>query len=162
MVNPKPGTLRFGVLQPGPLWIIFAADMKIVLKGELIVTSDKTIDGRGAQVQIADGAGITIQFANNVIIHNIKIHDIKPAFGGLIRDTYDHFGIRGADDGDGINVFASTNIWLDHLSMWNCRDGLIDIVKGSTAITLSNNHFTRHDHVRQLYTKYYASVKFLV
>ncbi|XP_021762287.1 pectate lyase-like [Chenopodium quinoa] len=147
VVNPRPGTLRFGVLQPGPLWITFARDMRIVLTGELLVTSDKTIDGRGAQVRIADGAGITIQFANNVIIHNIKIHDIKPALGGLIRDTHDHVGIRGADDGDGINVFASTNIWLDHLSMWNCRDGLIDIVKGSTAITLSNNHFTRHDHV---------------
>ncbi|KAL9233774.1 hypothetical protein vseg_008728 [Gypsophila vaccaria] len=146
-VNPKPGTLRYAVLQPGPLWITFATDMKIKLNAELIVTSDKTIDGRGAQVQIADGAGITIQFAKNVIIHNIKIHDIKPASGGMIRDTSDHVGLRGVDDGDGIVVFASTNIWLDHLSMWNCHDGLIDIVKASTGITLSNCHFTQHDHV---------------
>ena len=147
LVDPKPGTLRYAVLRPGPLWIIFGKSMKIKLKGELTVTSDKTIDGRGAQVEIAGGAGITIQFANNVIIHNLKIHDIHPASGGMIRDTDNHVGIRGSDDGDGINVFASTNIWLDHLSMWNCNDGLIDIVKASTAITLSNNHFTRHDHV---------------
>ncbi|CAO2816264.1 unnamed protein product [Amaranthus hypochondriacus] len=147
LVDPTPGTLRYAVLRPGPLWIIFGKSMKIKLKGELMVTSDKTIDGRGAQVEIAGGAGITIQFANNVIIHNLKIHDIHEAAGGMIRDTANHVGIRGSDDGDGINVFASTNIWLDHLSMWNCKDGLIDIVKASTAITLSNNHFTRHDHV---------------
>ncbi|KAH9614159.1 hypothetical protein KSS87_004501 [Heliosperma pusillum] len=146
-VNPKPGTLRYAVLQPGPLWITFASDMKIKLNAELLVTSDKTIDGRGAQVQIADGAGITIQFAKNVIIHNIKIHDIKPAGGGMMKDTFDHVGIRGADDGDGISVFASSNIWLDHLSMWNCKDGLIDVVKASTAVTISNCHFTHHDHV---------------
>ncbi|KAL9239970.1 hypothetical protein vseg_014239 [Gypsophila vaccaria] len=147
LINPKQGTLRHAVLQPGPLWITFATSMKIKLKGELLVTSNKTIDGRGAQVRIADGAGITIQFADNVIIHNIKIHDIKPASGGLIKDTFDHIGFRSADDGDGIVVFASTNIWLDHLSMWNSHDGLIDIVKASTSVTVSNCHFTNHDHV---------------
>ncbi|KAK9713572.1 hypothetical protein RND81_06G036200 [Saponaria officinalis] len=146
-VDPKPGTLRHAVLQPGPLWITFATNMKIKLKAELLVTSNKTIDGRGAQVHIADGAGITIQFAENVIIHNIKIHDIKPASRGLIKDTFDHIGFRSADDGDGIVVFASSNIWLDHLSMWNCHDGLIDIVKASTAVTVSNCHITNHDRV---------------
>lgn len=147
LVTPKPGTLRHAVLQPKPLWIIFARDMAIRLKGELIVTSNKTIDGRGAMVQIAHGAGITVQFAQNVIIHNIKIHDIKPGLGGLIRDTADHFGQRQVDDGDCIQVFASSNIWIDHLSMWNCHDGMIDVLKGSTAVTISNGHFTKHDHV---------------
>lgn len=46
-VNPKPGTLRYGVIQTQPLWITFARDMGITLKNELMVNSHKTIDGRG-------------------------------------------------------------------------------------------------------------------
>ncbi|KAK9117401.1 hypothetical protein Sjap_016348 [Stephania japonica] len=48
VVNPKPGTLRHAVIQDEPLWIIFARDMVIKLKEELIMNSFKTIDGRGA------------------------------------------------------------------------------------------------------------------
>ncbi|KAB8101181.1 hypothetical protein EE612_031889, partial [Oryza sativa] len=50
-------------------------------------------------------------------------------------------------DGDGISIMSSSNIWIDHVSMSNCSDGLIDAVSGSTAITISNGHFTKHDHV---------------
>ncbi|KAG1354849.1 putative pectate lyase 12 [Cocos nucifera] len=55
-VNPAPGTLRYGAIQEGPLWIVFAGDMTIRLNEELIVNSFKTIDGRGANVHIAGGA----------------------------------------------------------------------------------------------------------
>ncbi|KAK9119928.1 hypothetical protein Scep_018021 [Stephania cephalantha] len=48
VVNPKPGTLRHAVIQDEPLWIVFARDMVIKLKEELIMNSFKTIDGRGA------------------------------------------------------------------------------------------------------------------
>ncbi|PKI46536.1 hypothetical protein CRG98_033093 [Punica granatum] len=121
--------------------------MIIRLKQELMITNDKTIDGRGANVRIAYGAGITIQFARNVIIHGLGIHNIHPADGGLIRDSVDHFGIRTRSDGDGITVFGSSLVWLDHLSMRECADGLIDVVAGSTAVTISNGHFTKHNDV---------------
>ncbi|MCL7026318.1 hypothetical protein MKW94_027885 [Papaver nudicaule] len=147
MVNPKPGTLRHAVIQKEPLWIIFARNMVITLKQELLVSSHKTIDGRGAQVHIAYGAGITVQFARNVIIHNLRIHDTISTSGGLIRDSVDHIGLRTTSDGDGVSVYGSTNVWIDHLSMSNCKDGLIDIIEGSTAITVSNNHMTRHNDV---------------
>ncbi|KAM7268954.1 hypothetical protein ACFE04_024451 [Oxalis oulophora] len=147
MINPKPGTLRHAVIQKGPLWIIFSKSMIITLKNELIVTSDKTIDARGANVRIAYGAGITLQFINNVIIHGLHIHDIVVKPGGLIRDSVDHIGYRTASDGDGISIFGSSNIWIDHISMSNCADGLIDAVQGSTAITISNCHMTRHNDV---------------
>lgn len=74
-VNPKPGTLRHAVIQEEPLWIIFQRDMVITLKEELIMNSFKTIDGRGANVHIANGACITVQFITNIIIHGIHIHD---------------------------------------------------------------------------------------
>ncbi|CAL5188703.1 unnamed protein product [Lathyrus oleraceus] len=147
MVHPHPGTLRHAVTRNGPLWIIFAHSMNIRLSQELIMTSDKTIDGRGAHVIIANGAGITIQFINNVIIHGIKIFDIQIGSGGLIRDTEEHFGLRTMSDGDGISIFGSSNVWIDHVSMRNCRDGLIDAIMGSTAITISNGHFTDHNEV---------------
>ncbi|XP_059452251.1 pectate lyase-like [Corylus avellana] len=147
MVNPKPGTLRHAVIQKRPLWIIFARSMVITLSEELLLTSHKTIDARGANVHIAFGAGISIQFVKNVIIHGLHIHDIVSAGGGMIRDSVQHVGIRSRSDGDGISIFGSTNIWLDHLSMSNCQDGLIDVIQGSTAITISNGHFTRHNDV---------------
>ncbi|KAG6654350.1 pectate lyase-like [Carya illinoinensis] len=147
LVNPKPGTLRHAVIQKGPLWIIFASSMVIRLHEELIMTSDKTIDARGANVRIAHGAGITIQFIKNVIIHNLHIHNIYAGSGGLIVDSVDHFGIRTPSDGDGISIFGSSNVWIDHVSMSQCKDGLIDAIMGSTGITISNSHFTNHNEV---------------
>lgn len=148
--HPKPGTLRHAVIQTEPLWIIFAHNMVIRLKEELMFSSDKTIDGRGAQVHIAYGAGLTIQFVHNVIIHNIWIHNIKPANGGMIRDAIDHIGLRTMSDGDGITIFGSNNIWIDHCTMSRATDGLIDAIEGSTAITISNCKFNNHNAVRFL------------
>jgi pectate lyase len=147
LINPKYGTLRWAVIQKEPLWITFAHDMIITLSQELMISSNKTIDGRGANVHIAYGAQITVQFAHNVIIHNLHIHDIKPASGGMIRDSTDHYGIRTQSDGDGITIYGSSNVWVDHVSMSNCADGLIDVVQRSTAITISNGHYTRHNDV---------------
>ncbi|EPS66620.1 hypothetical protein M569_08154, partial [Genlisea aurea] len=147
MVNPKPGTLRHAVIQPGPLWIVFARSMVIRLSQELLVTSDKTIDGRGARVHVAYGAGITLQFVSNVIIHGLHIHDIVQGSGGMIRDSVDHYGFRTRSDGDGISIFGSQDLWIDHVSMRRCYDGLIDAIMGSTGITISNSHFTDHNEV---------------
>ncbi|KAL1102046.1 hypothetical protein V6Z11_D05G337500 [Gossypium hirsutum] len=132
--DPKPGTLRHAVTQTGPLWITFKGSMTIKLQQELIVTSDKTIDARGANVEICNGAGITIQFVKNFIIHGLQIHHIIPAKGGKIKD-------------DGVFIFGSTNVWLDHLALHHCTDGLIDVVQGSTTVTVSNCHFTDHNDV---------------
>ena len=146
--NPRPGTLRHAVIQKEPLWIIFGRSMVIRLSKELLVASHKTIDARGANVHVSFGAGITLQFVQNVIISNLHIHDIVATEGGMIRDSVNHMGFRTAADGDGISVFGSSNIWLDHLSMSNCQDGLIDIIQGSTGITISNSHFTHHNDVQ--------------
>ncbi|KAI4314206.1 hypothetical protein L6164_027139 [Bauhinia variegata] len=147
MLNPKPGTLRHAVIQNEPLWIVFARSMVIYLKQELIMNSHKTIDGRGANVHIAGGAGITIQYIKNVIIHGIHLHDIVPKEGGMIRDSVNHFGFRTRSDGDAISIFGSNNVWIDHCSLSKATDGLIDSIMGSTAITISNNQFAKHDEV---------------
>uniref|UniRef100_A0A7C8ZHU8 Pectate lyase n=1 Tax=Opuntia streptacantha TaxID=393608 RepID=A0A7C8ZHU8_OPUST len=130
----KPGTLRDAVGQPGPVWIIFAGDMVIKLKRLLKVTSFKTIDGRGPHVEITGGGCISIEHETNVIIHNINIHHCHPA----------------DSDGDGLHILSSSNIWVDHCSLSDCADGLIDCTEGSTAITISNCYFSHHDKVMLL------------
>ncbi|XP_023634861.1 putative pectate lyase 14 isoform X2 [Capsella rubella] len=144
-VNPKPGTLRYAVIQDQPLWIVFKRDMVITLRQELIMNSFKTIDGRGSNVHIAGGACITIQYVTNIIIHGINIHDCKRTGNAMVRSSESHYGWRTMADGDGISIFGSSHIWIDHNSLSNCADGLIDAIMGSTAITISNNYMTHHN-----------------
>ncbi|CAN1269823.1 Probable pectate lyase 15 [Linum perenne] len=146
-VNPRPGTLRHAVIQDRPLWIVFKRDMVITLKQELIMNSFKTIDGRGVNVHIAYGACLTIQFVTNVIIHGLHIHDCKPTGNAMVRSSPTHYGWRSMADGDAVSIFGSSHIWVDHNSLSNCADGLVDAVMGSTAITISNNFFTHHNEV---------------
>ncbi|KAJ0231153.1 hypothetical protein HA466_0300910 [Hirschfeldia incana] len=127
--KPKPGTLRFGATQPKPLWITFQRDMVIRLKTELEVTSHKTIDGRGAKVDIGNGPCVSIKRATNVIIHGITVHNCRLSKGF---------------DGDGIRVFKSKNVWIDHCHLSRCQDGLLDVVTSSTAVTISNNRLINH------------------
>ncbi|PPD99411.1 hypothetical protein GOBAR_DD03574 [Gossypium barbadense] len=124
--DPKPGTLRHAVTQTEPLWITFKGSMTIKLQQELIVTSDKTIDAREANVEIFNGAGITIQYAKNVTNHGLQIHHIIPANGGKIKDGENHHGLRGDSDGDGVSLFGATTVWLNHLSLHHYTDGLVD------------------------------------
>ncbi|KAJ8501381.1 hypothetical protein OPV22_011933 [Ensete ventricosum] len=149
-VNPRPGTLRYAVIQDDPLWITFERDMVITLQQELIMNSFKTIDGRGANVHIADGACITIQYVTNVIIHGLHIHDCKPTGNAMVRSSPSHYGWRTMADGDGVSIFGSSHVWVDHCSLSNCADGLVDAVMASTAITVSNNYFTHHNEVMLL------------
>lgn len=162
-VNPRPGTLRHAVIQDRPLWIVFQRDMVIQLKQELIVNSFKTIDGRGANVHIANGGCITIQFVTNVIVHGLHIHDCRPTGNAMVRSSETHFGWRTMADGDAISIFGSSHVWIDHNSLSHCADGLVDAVMGSTAITISNNHLTHHNEVlfEDLLLRYLTIASFL-
>ncbi|CAF2168654.1 hypothetical protein HID58_026372 [Brassica napus] len=149
-VEPKPGTLRYGVIQVEPLWIVFPSNMMIKLKQELIFNSYKTLDGRGANVHIVGGGCITLQYISNVIIHNIHIHHCYQSGNTNVRSSPTHYGFRTKSDGDGISIFGSKDIWIDHCSLSRCKDGLIDAVMGSTGITISNNFFSHHNEVMLL------------
>ncbi|PHT99624.1 putative pectate lyase 12 [Capsicum chinense] len=149
-VNPVPGTLRHAVIQDEPLWITFSGDMNISLKHELIFNSYKTVDGRGANVQITGNGCITLEHISNVIIHNIHISNCIPSGSTEIRTTPSNVAPRGGSDGDGITISGSHNIWIDHCALSHCTDGLIDVIMGSTGITISNNYFTDHDKVMLL------------
>ncbi|KAE9590906.1 hypothetical protein Lal_00022979 [Lupinus albus] len=149
-VNPKPGTLRYAVIQNEPLWIVFPSNMMIELSQELIFNSYKTLDGRGADVHIVGGGCITLQYISNVIIHNIHIHHCHPSGNTNVRSSPEHYGYRTESDGDGISIFGSKDLWIDHCTLSRCKDGLIDAVMGSTGITISNNFFSHHNEVMLL------------
>ncbi|GFP88453.1 probable pectate lyase 22 [Phtheirospermum japonicum] len=149
-VNPPPGTLRYGVLQNEPLWIVFQKDMTIELKEELIMTPYKTIDGRGVNVNITKCSGITVQYVNNIIINSVTIKDIVSCGDADVRSNWHHYGERQMADGDAISIMGSRDIWVNHCTLSNCHDGLIDMVLASTAITVSNCHFSDHNEVMLL------------
>ncbi|XP_074294145.1 putative pectate lyase 22, partial [Silene latifolia] len=129
--NPQVGTLRYGAMQDRPLWIVFARDMSIKLEYQLQINSFKTIDGRGAKVTISSSVSTCLDMTNvtNVIIHGLRVHDCSE---------------------DGMTVTNSSHIWIDHCSLSRCGDGLLDVVHGSTMVTISNNYLTHHNKVMLL------------
>jgi len=144
--NPLPGSLRYGVTRKRPLWIVFAKDMNIKLGMPLSIASYKTIDGRGANVQISDGPCIRLEKVSNVIIHGLHIHDCKPSNAGNVLLTESTAPIlMQIQDGDAISVLSCTDIWIDHNTLSKCADGLVDVTQASTAVTISNNRFSFHD-----------------
>ncbi|KAK6154474.1 hypothetical protein DH2020_008722 [Rehmannia glutinosa] len=146
-IGGETGMPRHAVIQEEALWIIFDHDMKITLKEELMMNSYKTVDGRGFNIDISNGPCVTIQGVTNIIIHGIYIHNCIQAGNAVVTDKPQHYQSRGISDGDGISIFGARDIWIDHCTLSDCHDGLIDIVSGSTAITVSNNYMFQHNEV---------------
>ncbi|TYI62535.1 hypothetical protein E1A91_D10G250900v1 [Gossypium mustelinum] len=122
-----PGSLRDACRNPGPGWIVFKVSGTIRLSTYLSVGSHKTIDGRGERVKLT-GKGLRLKECENVIVCNMEFE-----------------GGRGHDV-DGIQVKPnSKHIWIDRCSFKDYDDGLIDITRGSTDITVSRCYFTQHD-----------------
>ncbi|TVU02949.1 hypothetical protein EJB05_51528, partial [Eragrostis curvula] len=122
-----PGSLREACRRTEPLWIVFDVSGTMNLSSYIPVSSHKTIDGRGQRVVIA-GKGLQLVECHDVIICN------------LVLD-----GGRG-DDTDAIQIKSgSSNIWIDRCTLADYVDGLLDITRQSTDVTLSRCHFARHD-----------------
>lgn len=148
--NPAEGTLRYGVIQTEPLWIVFQEDMTIKLQADLtFVNPYKTIDGRGANVEITGGAGLVLEGVSNIIIHGIRVHNIVYSTDSAsVRLTPKKAVTRDSFGEDGIRVIESSkNIWIDHCYLSECYDGLLDVTRGSTDVTISNCVFENHNKV---------------
>ncbi|XP_071698567.1 uncharacterized protein [Rutidosis leptorrhynchoides] len=122
-----PGSLRAGCRMKEPLWIVFEVSGTIELSSYLNVSSYKTIDGRGQRIKLTR-KGLRLKECEHVIICNLELE-----------------GGRGPDV-DGIQIKPnSKNIWIDRCSLKDFDDGLIDITRQSTNITISRCHFSNHD-----------------
>ncbi|KAJ1266870.1 hypothetical protein BS78_07G012700 [Paspalum vaginatum] len=152
-VRPRPGTLRYGAtVLPGKVWITFQRGMHIRLAQPLFVKSFTAIDGRGADVHVAGGAGLVLYRVSNVIVHGLHVHDVRAQPAGAV--VVPGGGVRpaaaGGTDGDAIRLVSSRKVWVDHNSLSRCEDGLLDVTVGSTDVTVSNNWFFDHDKVMLL------------
>ncbi|OQD55960.1 pectate lyase [Streptomyces phaeoluteigriseus] len=112
-----------------PYVIVVAAtiDMNPVGK-EIKVASDKTIVGSGTSGQIVGGGFFLGPGVHNVIIRNLTIRD---AYQGIWNDK-DH-------DFDAIQMDGAHHVWIDHNDLRHMADGLIDVRKDSTNVTVSWN-----------------------
>lgn len=127
LADDGPGSLREGCRMKEPLWIVFEVSGTIHLLSHLSVSSYKTIDGRGQRVKLA-GKGLRLKECEHVIICNLEFE-----------------GGKGPDV-DAIQIKPkSKHIWIDRCSLRDYDDGLIDITRKSTDITVSRCHFSSHD-----------------
>lgn len=95
-------------------------------------------------------SGNIMQQATNVIIHGLRIHDCKAQKPGPVMGPNRKITQLGPVDGDAIRMVTSSKIWIDHNTLHDCEDGLIDVTRGSTDITISNNWFRFQDKVMLL------------
>ncbi|KAL5545335.1 hypothetical protein UlMin_009119 [Ulmus minor] len=140
-IHPKPGTLRYGAtMVRGKVWIIFQRDMSIKLEKPLLLSSYTAIDGRGASIHIAGNACLIIFKASNIIIHGLRIHNCKAQAPSRVMGPEGKIVEIGQVDGDAIRLGTASK----------SQDGLLDVTRGSTNITISNNWFRNQDRVMLL------------
>ncbi|MEU0412243.1 pectinesterase family protein [Streptomyces griseorubiginosus] len=116
-----------------PYVIVVAAtiDMNPVGK-EIKVASDKTIVGSGTSGQIVGGGFFLGVGVHNVIIRNLTIRD---AYQGVWNDKEHDF--------DAIQMDGAHHVWIDHNDLRHMADGLIDVRKDSTYVTVSWNKLSQ-------------------
>ncbi|GJP85142.1 hypothetical protein CLOP_g15236 [Closterium sp. NIES-67] len=114
-----PGTIRYGLnrYRRSGVTIRFATSMLINLKQRLFLPPHTTIDGRGARVAI--NGGLVLHNITNVIIHNVAVGNLP-------------------GDHDVIHISNTTRVWVDHCAVYNAIRGTVDVVYGSTDVTISN------------------------
>ncbi len=126
LADSGPGSLREAVQTEGPAWVVFDVSGEIDLQRHLDVDSYKTIDGRGADVTIS-GYGLRVRAVDHIVITHMKFDS-------------------GADDA--IKLIEGTHdVWVNQSSFADWGDGLIDITRGATDVTISACHFTDHNTV---------------
>jgi pectate lyase len=121
-----PGTLR-ECLRGGNRHVTFAAAGTIELQSQLSVEgSHVTIDGFSAPPPgiTLRGWGLNIWDVHDVIVRGLRIRDagLKPG-----KTSTDCIGVYGP---------GAFNIVIDHVSIYNCGDGGIDISSGPKNITI--------------------------
>ncbi|KAJ0981436.1 hypothetical protein J5N97_009691 [Dioscorea zingiberensis] len=150
-LRPRYGTLRYGAtLLKGKVWITFRRNMRITLQKPLLVKSGTTIDGRGADVHIANGASFLLYEVSDVIIHGLHFHECKGQSPGPVVGPGGKVIQLGGYDGDAIRLVGASKVWIDHNTFSHSEDGLLDVTRGSTGVTISNNWFKDHDKVMLL------------
>ncbi|MDG9718718.1 pectinesterase family protein [Streptomyces sp. DH24] len=116
-----------------PYVIVVAGTIDIAPVGkEIKVASDKTIVGSGTAGHIVGGGFFLGPGVHNVIIRNLTVRD---TYQGVWNDK-DH-------DFDAIQMDGAHHVWIDHNDLRRMADGLIDVRKDSTNVTVSWNKLSQ-------------------
>ncbi|WP_166845272.1 pectinesterase family protein [Isoptericola sp. BMS4] len=117
-----------------PLTILVKGTVEVDLGTMVRVGDDKTIAGVGAKAELV-GGGLYLDEVENVIVRNLTF-----------RDSYLPGDWDGKhNDNDGIRVDTSSHVWIDHNAFTRIGDGMTDLRKDSTALTLSWNSYRDHN-----------------
>jgi pectate lyase len=119
----------------------FRADNPPLLHPVLLVTGVSVIDiqkKNGLTIFSANGATIKHAHFNpknsgNIIIRNLKFDELWE-WDEATKGQYDKQNWDFITVGDAGTV---TNLWIDHCTFTKAYDGVVDIVKGSSGITIS-------------------------
>ncbi|MFH8978351.1 pectinesterase family protein [Streptomyces sp. NPDC017890] len=112
-----------------PYVIVVAGTIGMAPVGkEIKVRSDKTIVGAGTSGQIVGGGFFLGTGVHNVIIRNLTIRD---SYQGVWNDKEHDF--------DAVQMDGAHHVWIDHNDLRHMADGLIDVRKDSTYVTVSWN-----------------------
>lgn len=125
------GSLREALESAEAYWITFSVEGEIELLKPIRAKSNKTVDGRDVEI-VLKGYGIQIYDATDVIVASIAIVDGAP------------------DSTDAIEIVRSNEVWIDHVTLANFGDGLIDIKYApgrEMNVTVSNSLFDEHNKV---------------
>ncbi|KAF0933318.1 hypothetical protein E2562_017944 [Oryza meyeriana var. granulata] len=121
------GSLREGCRRREPLWIVFDVSGTIHLTTPVRVSSYKTIDGRGQRV-VLSGKGLQLRECEHVIVCNLEVERCR------------------GHDADAVQVKpGSRHVWIDRCGLRDCADGLLDVTRGSTDVTVSRCRLSAHD-----------------
>ncbi|KAH9874843.1 hypothetical protein J1614_004330 [Plenodomus biglobosus] len=104
---------------------------------EIPIASHKTIIGMGKGSGVV-GGGFAIKGNRNIVLRNLQVSDTR------IAEDWPGKG----EDWDGLQVDGGFNIWIDHMKFTRMNDGLIDLRRDSSYITIS--HCILSDHNKAL------------
>jgi pectate lyase len=130
-------SLEYALEDDNERFIVFSDDVDdpIILDRNIVLTSNKVLDGRGHDITIKE-YGFLILETHDIIVENI-------AFDEGYKFTDPENDEISGPDAIGISE-NSYNIFIDHCSFQDYGDGLVDIKKGSKDITVSWCKFTNH------------------
>ncbi|WP_176421781.1 right-handed parallel beta-helix repeat-containing protein [Fibrobacter sp. UWB3] len=122
------GSFRECAEKDTPVWILFEKDGTYNLRSPLRIKSDKTVDGRGRDIRITGMGGVTNE-SSNLIFENLTF--TAPAI--TAHDTTSRRAL---------SIHNRTHhVWVDHCTFEEYPLILVDVKRGSNAVTLSWNRF---------------------
>jgi pectate lyase len=109
---------------PEPLTIAIVGTLDV---GRVDLTSNKTLIGIGADATLR--GGIAIRGSADAPVENVIVANLNVAAETSLVA------------GDGILVQFAHHVWIDHCALRDAPDGLLDIVRASDFVTVSNTLF---------------------